>query len=249
MKLIDPTDEQLNWAFATDVCKWTPAGREWIGNTIGSFNTSQHNFLGNTEVLLKRLDEMSWESRHVKSTNVNYYVVELSDYRLSWPHIVSSGEHTSFNRAAMIALLRYNGTEIEFSSTLRTSALTGRFRFDADANDNIFKITEASPIEPSKNIAEPVVVVEGGEVPSRILKSFSERIKELLKSSGRKKERMQIQIDICSTLEKIADLEEYYAENFSRAKEPIDGIAYEIVESRRRLEHLKSKLKNYENGN
>ena len=123
MTYTDPTDAELNWLFATRVCGWTPDKRDWVGENVGDYTVMSHHFLDDEAVVMKWLNIDSWRcARHI-SPSVNYFVVTLNDYTSDYPHELDGGEQPTFARAAVIALLRKNGVDIQFSKNPRPTSL------------------------------------------------------------------------------------------------------------------------------
>ena len=114
MKLINPTDDQLNEAFAVHVAGWKKLAvrdpelePEW---EIGGYGG--HGYAFRVPRLTDSADDvLPWLDKRKWSRNGNSEVLVWYDGSM----YAGSG-HGTFPRAAVIALLRASGVEIEFSN-------------------------------------------------------------------------------------------------------------------------------------
>lgn len=97
MKLTNPTDNELNEAFAKNVCKWTV--ERW----------PSPDFVNCADAVLIWLDKTYWQVQQTSKANKPLRV------RIGSEQDSCFGESDTFPRAAVIALLRAHGVEVEFT--------------------------------------------------------------------------------------------------------------------------------------
>ena len=111
MKLTNPTDEALNMAFAIDVAKCGPDHKQYEGadycNSAGAVLPWLEDCKGascNFDAVYCNPGEWSVDCTNVESE------CDYPEWRTR-----NSARDTSFPRAAVIALLRAHGVEVEFT--------------------------------------------------------------------------------------------------------------------------------------
>ncbi len=114
MKLVNPTNDELNAAFAVHVCGWAriaeAANVAFLVPETGAIGTPP-NFCGSVDASL------GWLENRSKALNISYcdvqclWTVEIVKYKTSW-----KSEANTLSKAAAIALLRAHGVEIEFTN-------------------------------------------------------------------------------------------------------------------------------------
>lgn len=116
MKLIDPTDVQLNAAFAVYVMGWKSAFVDKNGTKRGTqYQGENINWAGSADAVLPWLEQHYLEAKYWTG-----HAGERPCWRIGvegQPTTAQSGQggDKSFARAAVIALLRANGVEVTFS--------------------------------------------------------------------------------------------------------------------------------------
>lgn len=139
MKLLNPTNEELDLAFATNIAGWTSRMEGcalcWYnaeGKFVGGRNDGQRfsgipKFTQSADLVLPWLEKRYieteikswWDSpaQHFnESTRQGHRVFEPNGvWTVRVPGNNAMAEDKSFARAAVIALLRANGIEVEFS--------------------------------------------------------------------------------------------------------------------------------------
>jgi len=105
MKLTKPTDAQLNAAFAEKVCGWRRLPMDQIVFEVpatGACGTPP-DFVNSADAVLPWLMKYHWEVfNYVGENRIAVYLEEQWD-----------GEAKTFPKAAVIALLRAHGVEVE----------------------------------------------------------------------------------------------------------------------------------------
>lgn len=118
MKLTNPTDEQLNAAFAEQVCGWKwrtfpdgacPEIKHWrdVYGNIVSIHWPKYSFTTSADAVLPWLEKRQW-------VRVELCAFGEPKWGISVMH-GPIGMADTFPRAATIALLRAHGVEVEFS--------------------------------------------------------------------------------------------------------------------------------------
>jgi hypothetical protein len=127
MKLINPTDDELNAAFAEKVAGWklNAAGPSAFGTNLNPYwedekGRSQFDgpwFAYSADAVLPWLEKLgsSWHCSHVKEEARGDYFEFYLGYIKDGKYPVFVVHESSFPRAAVIALLRAHGVEIEFT--------------------------------------------------------------------------------------------------------------------------------------
>jgi hypothetical protein len=118
MKLIDPTDDQLNEAFAVHVAGWTHvvmnAGKQLVGRLPpSSLYSVVPLFTTSADAVLPWLERDAFDVRISFSNTCDTWHVELLGRFTSNRSFKAAAE--TFPRACVIALLRAHGVEIEFT--------------------------------------------------------------------------------------------------------------------------------------
>ena len=125
MTLTDPTDEQLNAAFAEKVAGWTcktfpngvcPSLKHWsdeFGNTV-SINWPKYHWATSADAVLPWLEkcyhvDVSWLINRAEHGDQWCVKIRQKD------GIVHRGDSNSFAIAATIALLRAHGVTVNFT--------------------------------------------------------------------------------------------------------------------------------------
>lgn len=115
MKLIKPTDAELNDAFAEHVCgmklvnseTW---GKIWISTDVGGecYMSETRNWICSADAVLPWLEKQrAWMCEKLWESDKTRIIVHVSDPR------GASAEADTMPRAAVIALLRAHGAEVE----------------------------------------------------------------------------------------------------------------------------------------
>lgn len=126
MKLVNPTDEQLNAAFAEKVAGWTryeplkgekrtvicrlcgpERGQTMLVWKDGSPGGCYPNWAKSADAVLPWLEKCGHWQAHSSSKGIHIFV--------EYPDRHNRSDDQSFPRAAVIALLRANGVEVEFT--------------------------------------------------------------------------------------------------------------------------------------
>jgi hypothetical protein len=117
MKLVNPTDDQLNAAFAEKVAGWLRAER--MGKEVLYDPEGGHVLIGDTRCMPSFTTSadavLPWLAKTGR-WQCDYGRPHALGYRIYFPQN-SDGEAASesFARTAVIALLRAHGVEVEFS--------------------------------------------------------------------------------------------------------------------------------------
>jgi hypothetical protein len=116
MKLIKPTDDELNAAFAEHVVgfkpdpnnegRWIPPGRHTL--TVGYWTEKPARFTHSADAVLPWLEKTRFDANFWKRWRIQIICWETHGEN-------KFAEADTFPRAAVIALLRANGVEVEFS--------------------------------------------------------------------------------------------------------------------------------------
>ncbi len=114
VKLLNPTDDQLNAAFATEVAGWFRTER--LGKQVIYDPEGGHVLIGDTrcmpkftrsfDAVLPLLDTIKW---HVTTMDGGFTFV------IRGPGPNATCTHPELATAAVLALLRANGVEVEFT--------------------------------------------------------------------------------------------------------------------------------------
>ncbi len=125
MKLINPTDDQLNAAFAEKVAGWVNQGRakgvpalehRWVlpDRSIRSFGKlcPPMNFTSSADAVLPWLEKFTWRGCSYRAGDHYFAEAEIT---LNGAKQISVVSRKSLADAAVIALLRSKGVEIEFT--------------------------------------------------------------------------------------------------------------------------------------
>lgn len=109
MKMIDPTDDELNAAFAEKVAGMKPCG--WTTANCGPSVThypSRSDFTTSADAVLPWLSGHQWSATTAGDHSGIRVEIDI------WSKCVEASD-VSFPRAAVIALLRAHNVEIEFT--------------------------------------------------------------------------------------------------------------------------------------
>lgn len=129
MKLIDPSDEELNSAFAEKIAGWVITERRTDGAMYGHPNSAPSydvaecppglipNFARSADAVLPHLEKMGeWSQYYHKgspeSERWSVGVDRIIPHGSGW---AGQAKASTFARATTIALLRAHGTEVEFT--------------------------------------------------------------------------------------------------------------------------------------
>lgn len=111
MKLLNPTDQELNEAFATQVCGWwkseSNAGERMWNSEGWSTSRDLPNFTQSADAVLPFLG-LDWMVNADRKGFVGVQYMAATDK-------THYAQADTFPRAAVIALLRANGVEVEFT--------------------------------------------------------------------------------------------------------------------------------------
>lgn len=125
MKLVNPADEELNFFFATEVCKWKKTFKEprpeWAACAIygwvderGADVPRQPWFTDSADAVLPWLEKTGMDAQITYSdTCCNWVVIMMQRFTGKKSF---RGEGEQLPRAIVLALLRAHGVEVEVST-------------------------------------------------------------------------------------------------------------------------------------
>ncbi len=107
MKLTNPTGPELNLAFASEVCKWT------VDELSEKVIHGGADFVKSADAVLPWLEKAHWKRI---SHGMGKWALEVTLSPTAGSPDSGESSHPSFAKAAVIALLRAHGVEIEFTT-------------------------------------------------------------------------------------------------------------------------------------
>lgn len=113
MKLINPTDDELNANFAVWVAGWRNDPDEGWRNEHGVPITAVYyrDFTSSMDAVLPWLERTDWYAENLSHGRFGTVLVEINQ-----PEKAITAEASSLPRACVIALLRANGVEVTFTT-------------------------------------------------------------------------------------------------------------------------------------
>ena len=111
MKLINPTDDELNAAFAVAVAGYVQREGGWEIPPMRAIWTEPLDFTRSMNAVLPWLERTDWYAENLSHGRFGTVLVEINQ-----PEKAITAEASSLPRACVIALLRANGVEVTFTT-------------------------------------------------------------------------------------------------------------------------------------